>query len=128
MTMADDIKSYKDLQVWQKALELVVSIYEITEKYPREELYGLTSQTRRAAVSIPANIAEGRRNGSKKEFVHFLSIAYGSASELETHIAIAKALPFGSQLNFTEIEQKLTEILKMLGTMRKKLNAVDTDI
>lgn len=84
------ISSYKDLLVWQKALELSVEIYNLTENFPKEEIYGLTSQIRRAAVSIPSNIAEGRYRGSKKDFSQFLRIAYASGAELETQLEIAK--------------------------------------
>jgi len=82
------LKSYKDLIVWQRSMELVIAVYFLTEKYPKSELYGLVSQMRRAAVSIPSNIAEGRRRGSKKEFRQFLIIAYSSGAELETQIEI----------------------------------------
>ncbi len=76
------LHSYKELVVWQRAVELVVEIYNITDKFPKEELYGLASQMRRAAVSIPSNIAEGRLRGHRKEFRQFLLIAYGSGGEL----------------------------------------------
>ncbi len=116
-----EIQSYKDLIVWQKSVELVVAIYELTDDYPKIEIYGLTSQTRRAGVSIPANIAEGRRLGSKKEFRQFLVIAFGSGAELESHIAVAKKLPFGKNLNFSKVDPLLDEIMRMLNTMIKNL-------
>lgn len=78
------IHSYKELTVWQRAMELAVAVYNLTEQYPKSELYGLVSQTRRAAVSIPSNISEGRMRGGKKEFCQFLLIAYASGGELET--------------------------------------------
>ncbi|MBI5530882.1 MAG: four helix bundle protein [Candidatus Doudnabacteria bacterium] len=111
------IKSYKDLIVWQKSMDLVVDIYKISEKFPKEELYGLTSQIRRCAVSIPSNIAEGNRRGSKKDFSHFLTVSFGSGSELETQIEIVKRLPFGSNLDFTKIDALLLEIMKMLNKL-----------
>lgn len=89
----DDIRTYEDLVVWQRAVELVKEVYTLTEEFPKSELYGLASQMRRAAVSIPSNIAEGRRNGTKKEFRKFLIIALGSSFELETQIEIVKQLP-----------------------------------
>jgi len=80
--MEEEIKSYKDLVVWQKSMNLVVDIYKITENFPREEVFGLTSQMRRCAISIPSNIAEGRGRGTRKDFAQFLRIALGSADEL----------------------------------------------
>ena len=86
------INSYRELIVWQKSIELVVAVYNLTAKFPKEEAYGLTSQMRRSAVSIPSNIAEGRSRGTKKDFTQFLRISYGSGAELETQIIIAKKL------------------------------------
>jgi four helix bundle protein len=117
------IHSYKDLVVWKKAMELVVRIYELTEKFPSSELYGLTSQMRRAAISIPSNIAEGRRRGSKKEFLRFLLNAYGSGAELETQLEIAKRLPKTKNLGYTKVCSLLEEIMKMLNRMIKMLNS-----
>jgi len=117
------IESYKELIVWQKAMDLVVAIYEITEQFPKSELYGLVSQRRRSAVSIPANIAEGRRRGSRKEFRHFLLTAFGSGSELETHIEIVKRLPFGKKFDYSYIDGLLNEVMRMLNTMISNLQA-----
>ncbi len=83
---------HKDLDVWKKSIDFVVTIYKLTERFPKEEIYGLTHQLRRASVSIPSNIAEGAARGSDKEFIHFLYIALGSLSEIETQIIIAKKL------------------------------------
>lgn len=83
---------YKDLAVWQKSINFTVEIYKLTQTFPKEELYGLTSQIRRAAVSIPSNIAEGNERNSHKEFNQFLHIALGSAAELDTQLLIAKEL------------------------------------
>lgn len=88
------IESYENLIVWQKSMDLVTAIYELTRQFPKEEVFGLTSQMRRAAVSIPSNIAEGSRRGSRKDFRNFLLIAYGSGAELETQIKIAKRLSY----------------------------------
>lgn len=88
--MMETLHSYKDLIVWQKAIKLAVMIYQITSSFPKEEVYGLTSQLRRAAVSIPSNIAEGRHRGSRKDFLQFLRIAYASGAEVETQLLIAK--------------------------------------
>ena len=109
------MQTYKDLVVWQKSVELTKAIYELTEKYPASEMYGLTSQMRRSAVSIPSNIAEGYRRSGKKEFKQFLSIAYGSGAELETQLEISKALPLGKNLTFDQAENLLSEVMRMLN-------------
>ena len=111
------IQTYKDLIVWQRAMDLVEAVYELTEKFPKSEIYGLTSQMRRCAVSIPSNIAEGRRRGSQKDYCQFLIIAYGSGAELETQIEIAKRLPFSKNLDYAKVDQLLLEIMKMLNKM-----------
>lgn len=111
------IHSYKELIVWQKSIELVTRIYKLTESFPRTEIYGLTSQMRRCAVSIPSNIAEGRRRGTKKDYRQFLLIAYGSGAELETQLEISKKLDFGKNLNFRDIDYLLEEIMRMLNKM-----------
>jgi four helix bundle protein len=116
------ISSYKELIVWQRAMELVVAIYELTEKYPREEIYSLTNQTRRSAVSIVSNIAEGRYRGTKKDFLNFLRIAFGSGAELETQIEIAKRIFKTKNLEFTKADALLEEVMKMLNKMISNLN------
>jgi len=121
--MENKIHSYKDLIVWQRAMELVIEVYSLTEKFPHTEIYGLTSQMRRAAVSIPSNIAEGRRKGSKKEFHQFLTVAYGSSNELETQIEISKRLPFGKNLDYVKIDTLLVEVRKMLNKLLFELNS-----
>jgi four helix bundle protein len=88
------VKNYKDIVVWQKAIELVIEIYRVTAHFPREEMYGLTSQLRRAAVSIPSNIAEGQGRATKGEFIQFLGHARGSLCEVDTQILIARRLGF----------------------------------
>ena len=115
------VHGYKELIVWQKSMDLVTRIYQITESFPREEIYGLVSQMRRAAVSIPSNIAEGRLRGTKKDYFHFLIIAYGSGGELETQMEIAKRLPKTKDLNYMEIESILCEVMKMLNAMMQKM-------
>ena len=116
------IHSYRDLIVWQRAMQLVITIYQLSEQFPKEELYGLTSQMRRAAISIPTNIAEGRHRGTKKDFLQFLRIAYGSAMELETEIEIAKQLPKTSGLNYKTPDLLIDETIKMLRSMILHLN------
>jgi len=103
-------------------MELAVEVCFLTGQFPPDERYGLTSQLRRAAVSIPSNIAEGRCRGTKKDFLQFIRIAYGSGAELETQIEIAKRLPQLMQLNYVKIDRLLEETMKMLNTMIKRLN------
>lgn len=119
--MENKIYSHKDLIVWQKAIELVVAVYNLTGKFPKEEIYGLTSQMKRASVSIPSNIAEGKRRGTRKDYRQFLLIAYGSGAELETQIEIAKILPFGKNLNYDTINKTLEEIMRMLNKLISSL-------
>ncbi|MBI5005404.1 MAG: four helix bundle protein [Candidatus Lloydbacteria bacterium] len=113
--------SYKGLIVWQKAMELVIVVYELTEKFPREEIYGLTSQMRRAAVSIPSNIAEGRFRGTRKDYIQFLRIAYSSGAELETQVEIAKRLLKTKHLDYDKADTFLLEVMKMLNKMLSNL-------
>ena len=115
------IQSYKDLIVWQKSMDLVVKVYAMTAQYSKDELYGLISQTRRSAVSIPSNIAEWSRRVSKKDFRQFVLIAYGSGSEIETQIEIAKRLPFGQQMDFLMVDTLLDEVMKMLNALSSTL-------
>jgi four helix bundle protein len=116
------INSYQDLIVWQKGIELSGKIYVLTTNFPKEEVYGLTSQMRRAAVSIPSNIAEGRNRGTRKDFVQFLRISNGSVAELQTQIEISKQLYKKSSHSYQEIDGLLIEISKMLSSMIKKLS------
>lgn len=119
---SNKIVSYKDLIVWKKAMQLVVEVYKLTESYPSVEVYGLVSQSRRCTVSIPSNIAEGSRRGTRKDFRSFLLNAYGSGAELETQIEIAKRLPFSKNLNFQKVDELLEEVMKILNKMTRKLN------
>jgi len=111
------ILSYKDLIVWQKAMNLVEEVYKLTDQFPQSELYELSSQMRRSVASIPSNIAEGRKLGSKKESRKFLRIAFGSGAELETQVEIAKRLAFGKTLNYKTVDALLDEVMRMLNTM-----------
>lgn len=117
------IVTYKQLIVWQKAMELVLEVYGLTEKFPKSEIYGLTSQIRRSAVSIPSNIAEGRRRGSRKSFRCFLLIAFGSGAELETQIEIAKNLPKIKDLDYLKTSQLLDEVMRILNKMINNLKS-----
>lgn len=117
------MQTYRDLIVWQKAVELAKRTYVLTNKFPSEERFGLASQMQRAAVSIPSNIAEGKLRGSSKEFAHFLRISFGSGGELETQIEIAKQLPKTKGLDFRPLETLLSEVMRMLNVMISKASA-----
>jgi four helix bundle protein len=116
------MKTHKDLIAWQKSLDFVTRIYQITKHYPKEEMYGLTNQLRRAAVSIPSNIAEGAARSSGKEFNQFLHISLGSLSELETQLLISRNLGFLQTEECNTSIEKLTEIRKILLGLISSLN------
>ena len=116
------MKTHRDLDVWKKSVNFVVSIYRITSKFPKEEIYGITSQIRRASVSIPSNIAEGAGRKSDKEFLQFLSIALGSIAEIDTQLIISKELKFMSELDYNNLLNDLIEIRKMILGLRKYIN------
>lgn len=111
------MKSYKELIVWQKSMELATNIFKVTKTFPKTEQYGLVNQMRRAAFSIPSNIAEGFCRGSKAEFRQFLQIAFGSGAELETQLTIAKNTKMLDGKTFIETIGKLDEIMRMLNKM-----------
>ena len=115
------IKSYKDLIVWKKSMDLVKEIYLLTEKFPADEKFGLKSQMERAVVSIPSQIAEGYLRRHRKEYIQFLSISLGSAAELETQILVCKSLNKFKHLDFTKAGQFLEEVMKMLYVMISKM-------
>jgi len=114
------MKTHKDLDVWNKSMELVEEIYRITNKYPSEEKFGLVAQIRRAAISIPSNIAEGAARNSKKEFTQFLYIALGSLSELETQLILSERLNYikGEEF-FEEIEQIRKMLLGLIKFLKR---------
>lgn len=116
------VESYQDLVVWQKSMDLVVAAYQLVAALPSNERYELGAQIRRAAVSIPANIAEGFGRWHSKEFVHFLLIANGSLKELETHLLIAKRLDFFNSEQLNSPMALAQEIGRMLAALRKKLD------
>ncbi len=115
------IQDYRELIVWQKAMDLVIEVYRLTRAFPREELYGLTNQIRRAAVSIPSNIAEGQARQSKADFRNFLSIARASRAEVETQLTIAVRLQYATEAETKLAFSLLTEIQKMLAVLLKRL-------
>lgn len=112
--------NFRNLIVWKRAVALATDVYSKTINFPKYELYGLTSQIRRSAVSISSNIAEGAGRRSKKEFANFLNISYGSACELETQLLIAKNLEYLKKIDFDSLFNDLNEIQKMLYTLEKK--------
>ncbi|MDR0799299.1 MAG: four helix bundle protein [Dysgonamonadaceae bacterium] len=114
--------THKDLIVWKKSMHLVKLIYQQTKNFPKDEIYGLVSQMRRAAVSIPSNIAEGHGRCSYKELVRFLFIALGSSSELETQLIIAYELEFIQEANYMEVMNLNDEVRKMLVSLIKTKN------
>jgi four helix bundle protein len=115
------VESHRDLLVWQKAMDLVVTCYQITKTFPKNEMYGLASQLQRAAVSIPSNIAEGRARQYSKEFLQYLSIACGSLAEVETHIQIAERLNYIDSDNVKQLLDKTAEIGRMLNGLRRSI-------
>jgi four helix bundle protein len=114
-------KPHKRLDVWNKSIDLTVDIYKLSERFPRSEVYGLTGQMRRAAVSVPSNIAEGAARQTRKEFVNYLHMAQGSLSELDTHLVIANRLEYIVKETHEEIENKIETISKMLTGLIKSL-------
>lgn len=116
------IQSYKDLDIWKRSIKLVEEIYRLTKSFPKEELYGLTSQMRRAAVSIPSNIAEGFTRLHDKEYKQFLYISLGSCSELSTQIIIASRLSYLNSKEANKLLNEIDEICKMTMSLIKKLN------
>ena len=111
------MESYRELIVWKKSRKFVVDIYKLTEKFPKAELFGLTSQMRRAAVSIPANIAEGYCRKHRPEYIQFLRIAYGSGAELETYCGLTTDLGYVQKEKSVELEASLAEIMRMLNRL-----------
>lgn len=115
-------QAFRDLQVWQRAIQLTVVIYRLTQGFPREEVYGLSSQIRRSAVSIPSNIAEGQGRLSVGEFRQFLGIARGSNHELQTQLEIARSLGFGDSVLINQAESLSQEVGKMIYALLESLH------
>ena len=120
------VKDYRELIVWQKAMDLVELLYGRTRSFPKEELYGLTAQMRRAAVSIPSNIAEGQARRTTRDFIHFLSIARGSLKELETQIIISQRLGYIDATQQSELVAATEEISRLISGLSKSLKKKDT--
>ena len=120
MTMK--IKNHKDLRIWQKGMAITDLIYTITDKFPKTELFSLTDQMRRASISIPSNIAEGFSRKSKKEYLHFLNIALGSCSELETQIILSYKRGYLEKDVFDILSDKVDHEMRMLSSLMAKIN------
>ena len=121
--MSDNIKNFRDLKIWQQSMDMVVEIYSFSGAFPKNEFFGLVSQIRRAAVSIPANIAEGFNRFHRKDYARFLYIAMGSCAELETHIEISSRLDFISSQIKTDLLEKLNHISRMTRKLIKNISS-----
>ena len=111
------METHKNLRVWQQSIEMVTSIYFVTKTYPKDELFGLVSQMRRASVSVPSNIAEGYARGSEKEKLHFLRLSSGSISELETQLILSFQLGYINKDTCDELSEKITSLWKQLNAL-----------
>lgn len=116
------MNNYKDLILWQKSVDLAVSIYNVTQHFPKEEQYGLISQIRRSSVSIPSNLAEGAGRNTTKDFNNFLGISYGSSCELDTQLIIANRVGFLDNNDFGLLNKEVNEIQRMNYALKKSLN------
>ena len=123
MSSAEGIRSHKDLKVWQRGIDLAEAIYKRTAGLPSEEQYGLTSQLRRAAASVPANIAEGNARDSTKDYLRFLSMAVGSLAKVETFLALVERLRYSSSSSLRELDALIEEERRMLRALQKSLRA-----
>jgi four helix bundle protein len=119
----EKVKTHKDLILWQKSVNYVTTVYEVTSSFPKEEVYGITNQIRRAAVSIPSNIAEGSARKSQKEYLQFLYIALGSIMELDTQLIISNNLSYLNDKSFKMLSEDLTELSKMTSSLIRNLSA-----
>jgi four helix bundle protein len=117
------MKDFRQLKVWEKSHQLALAVYKATKDFPKEELYGLTSQIRRSSMSIPTNIAEGCGRNTDKEFARFLQIAMGSASETEYQLILARDLGFLSQDSYGALQNEVEEVKRMLASLLKTLRA-----
>jgi len=119
--MAHEVRSYKDLVAWQKSMDLVIAVYQASQGFPKEEIFGLVSQTRRSAVSVPSNIAEGHARTSKKEFQYFLSNTRGSLAELETQLNIAHQLAYINETAINQLLERVGEVGRILNGLLSSL-------
>jgi four helix bundle protein len=122
-SVGSSVKDFRELKVWQKAHQLTLAVYQLTVSFPREELYGLSSQLRRAGSSIAANLAEGCGRNGNAELARFCSMAMGSASELEYHLLLARDLGLIVSKDYQALHERTTEVKRMLAALLQKLNA-----
>ena len=120
--MDEKIKSFKDLKIWQRGMEIVKDVYELTRQFPKEETYGLMSQMRRCAVLMPSNVAEGFKRYHNKEYKQFLYITLGSSAELETQLIISKNLSYITSVQLDPVIEKLDVLGRMITSLMRKLN------
>jgi four helix bundle protein len=117
------MKDFRQLKVWEKSHQLALAVYKETKKFPKEELYGLTSQIRRASMSVPTNIAEGCGRNTDKDFARFIQVSMGSASETEYQLILARDLEFISQDSYEKLHNNVEEVKRMLASLLKTLRA-----
>lgn len=115
------VHSYRDLVVWQRAMDLVVLVYRVSARFPKDEMFGLTSQVRRAAVAVPSNIAEGQGRQTTRDFLHFLCVARGSLNETETQILVAARLQYVDERAMTEVLDLSAEVGRLLHGLSRSL-------
>ena len=120
------VKDYRELIVWQKAVDLVEAVYRASASFPKEEVYGLTSQVRRAAISVPSNIAEGQARNTTADFLHFLSIARGSLKEVETQVIIARRLGYIDEQKESELTNLTEEVSRLISGLASSLKRKTT--
>ena len=116
-----EIKTYRDLDIWKRSIDLVEKIYKLTQEFPREEIYGLTSQLRRCAVSIPSNVSEGSMRQHTNELIQFLYISLGSCGELDTQIEVALRLGYVTNKQKEEIDEEINHISRMIRSLIRNL-------
>jgi four helix bundle protein len=120
-TIEHKSRSFKDLEVWRQSIQFAKDVYRLTEKFPSHELYGLTSQVRKAVVSIPFDIAEGQCRNSSKEFRHYLAMALGSLGEVETQLIISKEIDYLTQAELDYLQSPINDIRKMIMALSRKI-------
>jgi four helix bundle protein len=118
-----ETQNFRSLKVWQLGMQLAQGVYRLSQEFPKHETYGLASQIQRAAVSVPANIAEGHATGSTRQFMRFLAIAQGSLAELETHLMLAERIKYGNPAEIRTILSQCSEEARMLRSLRKRLRS-----
>jgi four helix bundle protein len=119
------VRSFRDLVVWQRAIDLSVAVYRVTDSFPRSERFGLTNQLRRASASVAANIAEGHARSSRRDYAHFVSIARGSLAETRSFLELASRLGYATPATLADVEERAAEVSKMLVGLRTRLMQVN---